>query len=265
MKRHLVFFSLLISVLVAVSYINTAKAEFTSEYLEKFKSPESDLVLFPAMTWMLEAPRAYFRVFETWPETWGTIEQAGLIQVELLNPEGGTFDMDDHTWNGMTDYHYVYQGTGKCPMIMTATKANSNKVIHAVLDEPAKTYLEWFEWASGFARERAAVTNADYSDYNDFTEYEGDQQLLSLFAIRDLLDVSIGWYCSLHKQPPKTWKELMESGLAPIDENSINPKTGERFKGDGSPYDFEYRLSEDGKYFLRVVDRDGNPITNVGW
>jgi len=70
---------------------------------------------------------------------------------------------------------------------------------------------------------------------------------------------------AVHGRIPRDWDELVDSGLGPIDRQSLNPVTLKPFAGDGSPDDLIYVVTGDAargrqSWLLRAVDKDGNQI-----
>jgi hypothetical protein len=103
------------------------------------------------------------------------------------------------------------------------------------------------------------------------TSFIPKRDWLRLFAICGLLEDTLRQYTMANGEQPASIDEFLGSGFAPIDRNSINPVTGERFAFDGAPRDLFIGLSSEPPaeevltvpFVVPIMD-DGRRVPAVG-
>lgn len=220
-------------------------------YAARFQSQRGDYML-PAVTWLAMAPQAYYRVYGVWPETWQALRASGLMQVDLLSPEGYVIDPDDAKWDGVYDTRYVYRGPKQAPLLVTKPDGKLEKSEEIGL--PAWTIQQY-------------LTEQGQLDGQDYSFLSREEGRVKLIALRAMLAEAIRLFGEQYGRLPSGMDELLQSGLAPLDAASLNPLTGAPFKGDGSANDYRYETFKAGRYAqnaggrwfrLVIIDGEGN-------
>jgi hypothetical protein len=193
----------------------------------------------------------YFRVFETWPDSWSQVTSAGLVQIPLYGFKMESIDPDDGTWgsggagfNG--DIAYLPPNAGEPPMLAQLSNTESMELNYYKVGKP-QTYRSMLTVFSEFDEKSPELAN-----------YIGDLPRLKLFAILGISRECLRLYHQLHRTYPASWEEFLASRLAPIDANSINPVTGHRFFGDGRANDVYYEKLSNDDYRLVDVGPNGS-------
>ncbi len=74
-----------------------------------------------------------------------------------------------------------------------------------------------------------------------------DVKRLCQLAAANMMRRNIMFFEMAHGRHPANWIEMVNSGFMPIDAKSMNPVTGELYKGDGSPNDLLFKQARDAK------------------
>lgn len=194
----------------------------------------------------------YSRVYGRLPTSWAEVTGAGLWQVplvgfnlELINPDDGRLDFAGDV---------AYQPFTNPPTIACLVLDGYNKPVPQSIEVgPTQSFKDYFDWVKTVYPD--APTDKILSD----------PKKLQQFAIIRGLKLTISTYRDIHGDYPKSYSELVSSGLGPISWTTINPVTDSHFKGDGSPGDLLYRYypaseMKDGKssFLLQHVESDGS-------
>jgi len=217
--------------------------------------------------WPLAGLRLYYELYGKWPASWAAVVEAGLFDAELVTTDGTVLDLDDPSLDFYFDMHYIPPtGDELRACLVYALDADAETVKNEYIDPPA-TIREKLFWQSGtLAGNKDEVDSVRY-----ITESIKDREWLRRVAIGSMLQRGISLYKFVHGHLPYSWEEYVASGLAPITAESINPFTGNPYRGDGSAGDYLYRyvLADETNigtdaYKFTHVDQDGSePIIRL--
>ncbi|MCC7477405.1 hypothetical protein IT575_03010 [bacterium] len=197
-----------------------------------------------ADVWVRSGAQEYYRIFGHWPTSWQAVTDAKLVQVPLRTVFGLPVNPDDGSLDHPFDIQYVVSNNGANASIAKLIDTGTLRKTEITAIENPGTYAELFEDIEG----------------EQYQEALGSTGRLTQLSIANLCNRSMMFYSHVHGDLPATWQELVSSGLFPIDANSLNPLTGSRFAGDGSPNDLKliHRDSPDAVSNVFVVDDSGN-------
>jgi hypothetical protein len=177
--------------------------------------------------------KAFYKVYERWPASWKEVAESRIYQAPLYGPQFQVIDPDDKRADFYMDI--VYQ-PGATPKVYTFA-GSKHYISNVKAPEPYSGCLPRF---------------AGYFPEFDSNYYLADQRRLKMLAIVFLLDLALADYYDAHGRVPETLEQLFSSGFSPINETSVNPLTGRRFRFDGSANDFRVERKGDQWYFLPV-------------
>jgi hypothetical protein len=83
----------------------------------------------------------------------------------------------------------------------------------------------------------------------NLNKYLNDVRWLKFISIRQEVRMAIDRFHRIRLRYPRDVAELLQSGLTPIDSDSVNPLTGQPFYLDGRALDFYYGVSADGNNY----------------
>lgn len=198
-------------VLFAVSWSHALSANAD----DRFKGPDGSYAN-PAIAYGLAAPVAYFAVFGSWPQSWGDIRSAGLVQVDLRNSDGALVDMDDRSLDFPGDVHYIPASTSEPPKLAL----KSGTTVRIIALEPFSTTYDSLIKSEG--------------ESSRFYLLLGDRKSQALIGMQSMVYVSFQLFQVLEGRMPQSWEELQASGVAPFDSQSLNPLTNGALRFDGS-------------------------------
>jgi hypothetical protein len=186
-----------------------------------------------ARHWASTGPSLYYKAYGKWPAAWSEIVKAGIITAPLLNVHGKPISPDDDSFDFESDLHYVYKGEQMRPVIAISSSSMRAKsgVEFDTLERP-DTYAERFGTPPhGWTAEENST----------FVELAKQKHRYQQIAVFEAHVIGSTMYRQIHGRSPASWQELQESGLSPLAPGTINPLTGKRWAGDGSPNDILFR------------------------
>ncbi len=187
----------------------------------------------------------YFRVNGRYPAKWQDVVHAGLVSVDLRGFKDELIEPDVPELTFLGDLYYECGPDGHSAVLHRLENFDGMSVAQYPLVPPG-TYAQAAELAAQYSGEQAAV--------NFFDEVE----VAKLYASMGIINGSISFFRTVHGRYPSDFSEFLRSGLGPINELSLNPRTGNTYVGDGRPGDISYKLSSDGTAFnLRHINADG--------
>jgi hypothetical protein len=218
-----------------------AKAEeFDVSKMNWYPDPATGATQFvsPADTFVLAAPRAYLSVYGRWPSSWGEIQDSGLIQVPLCALKGVPINPDDMHYDGSWDKVYYAPVDGSPRIGLGITTLGIEQVMWLSKPQGLVTYDQRLRHAldpqSGY----------DLSLYEGFEKYVGNEPFQRLLGLCAMCEEGLMLYKQAYGHNPASWQQFVESGLAPIDSNSVNPLTGGRIFGDGRANDIHFETAD---------------------
>ncbi len=193
---------------------------------------------------------AYYKVYGTWPQSWQAVVDAGLWQTEIPSRDGSRVDPDDPTIDFFDDVYYSasqsFGSDGKARIMVGGNPGS--QPIRTILLDPPKTFDSYFTEVDG------------HVGSNLSSSYTSDLEMKRLFAILGEVSSLCGIYYTVHQQWPQSLDSFLSSGLSPVNKDSINPVTGQRFRFDGSSGDCIVTFSEAGPQ-LSHTERSGSAPT----
>ena len=191
----------------------------------------------------------YYKLHGDWPDSWQHVEDDLLFQVPVRSFIGKTIDPDDSSGGFIGDMYYDAYST------KTSTRGEahiremnylSGPVTVLTHVEPAPTYAELFPQAD-------AAGGITY-----FSEMLKDEEMMQFMALMGVVANCVRTYDLLYGHAPYSWDEFLDSGLSPIDRDSINPVTGTAFTFNDSPFDIHYEYMENSQaFYLTHLDENG--------
>lgn len=203
------------------------------------------------VSYVSAAVECYYKAYGRWPANWQEVVDTGMIQVDLVTPTGQVIDPGDGELNFRFDV--VYMGVD--------TKASASRPPALVLTQVAaapKGPNTHHVPVPPTYRERLMAT-ASYIDrpWQPYVEEDG----LRLMMAASMLQTALLAFNMANGRWPTSVDEFFASGMSPLDQQSVNPVTGELFRYDGSPNDLlvEHELMSDGADYIKVqpVDAGG--------
>jgi hypothetical protein len=279
-------------IMVLSSGIASAAPEDKGTYsmLPQYAAFENALLqVQPSARMIEEAPKAYFRVYGVWPETFAQIHEAGLIRDNLSLDGQKAITPDDGPPQDFNDIQYVYRGPSQAPQILhyAVNVKYSDAAIAAGLDQfvpgtgvymdlPGLGANDTYSWAG-------ANRNYEQPDHAYITrsrELYGNTAVHKLLAVASLCYTGAIEYRKHTGYIPQSWKEFVDTGFCPVTSDMLNPVTGKPYVADGSTYSVDFHpwtldsltyrshdmhgnveiLSTDGMFSVRVLGEDGDVI-----
>jgi len=198
----------------------------------------------------------YYRIYGTWPDTWQAVVDEGIYQAPLTGfSNDNIVTPDDPVMRFAGDCYYDVDQAGDTARVSVVRYLDGMHYEFYNISPPKRTYDEFLPLLDETLL-RGTPTMVYYLD---------DINWLRFFAIMGMIDKCISDYKILHGDFPHDWAEFMASGLAPIDENSVNPLTGGSFFGDARSNDFGYTYmpakdDHPAYYLLIPVKADGTML-----
>jgi len=205
------------------------------------------------MNWALHS---YYRVYERWPATWSELVDKGLFQVDLIALSGDVIDADDGTFDCFGDVYYFPPNRYTDDAFIAKINYLNGMTVSYLKIKAPKPYDQHFRelWEQYGAKGR--YENSKFAYWVKTEDHKKFIGLLSvcMWALRT--------YYSVHGDYPHTWQEFLDSGLAPIDADSVNPLTGGPIYADSRPLDLSYEYfpaknSQPQYFMLMPVDEFG--------
>ena len=175
--------------------------------------------------------------------------EEGLFQVPLVGYQGETIDPDDPSLDFFGDLYYFSDSAGQPKARVIQLLDIDGMVVEFTEVEPGPAYVEIF-----------SALSARFADA-DFDKYLNDPSWLEFLAIRGMLHVGLSTYHEVNGAYPAAIEDFLKSGLGPIDQESINPLTGDVFSFDGSEFGFYYEFVDRDNRSFYHVEEDGKPPT----
>lgn len=188
-----------------------------------------------SLHWLKAGLYSYYSLYGKWPDKWADVVDTGLFQTSLINAESQPVDPDDPSLDFFGDLFYTPPQPGENQARISVMR-NIRGIVtkYYVLDPPA-TIQQTYTWMLGNS---PAQAQSEMSSY--YSSRLMNASWLKQVALATMLMKGLDLYRIVHGHCPYTWDEYLASGLAPITAASINPVTGQHFKGDGSPNDYIY-------------------------
>lgn len=229
----------------------------------------SDGVIDYELYWVKAGLCTYYQLKGRWPDKWEDVVKEGIFLSDLVTVEGHIIDPDDSKMDYFGDVYYTPLGDGEVDARFTYVYDMDGMQIKQFVLEPPTTFADQYTWMA----ENGQLTRNNEKAKKYISALVQDPQRMKQIALATMLYKGIRLYNVIHGQPPATWNEYINSGLAPIKGDSINPVTGELFRGDGSAGDFLYKCYSPGEignenpaiYFTHI-DLDGNkPLVRMSY
>jgi hypothetical protein len=222
---------LTVAVLVACS---AAKPEFADDPNAYPVPPlENGGFIVPAQVWLMHAPNHYRAIYGNWPSSWEAVEESGLVQIPLYSLDGTL--VSDEELTGPYDEKYEFPAGRSVPCLVNA---NGPYLDFAESGSP----LTWDELFS-LSIERSSYPAAQKETIEQMI---GDRDRQRLMGIVSILQESLRYYFQVHRTVPQSWAEFIDSGMAPLNADSVNPLTGGPIYGDGRPNDINFFINAEG-------------------
>jgi hypothetical protein len=204
-----------------------------------------------ALTEVQNGVTAFYQIHERWPTSWQEVTSSGLWNVPLRGYDNSFIDPDDRRCNSFGDLYY--DGGSNPPKIHFWHVATGGNLIETVTLTAPETL-----------HQRLLTIEARFSDTSILTAL-GDGRRPIVYGIETEIRRALPLYKDLYGNCPMTFADLLKSGLAPINESSVNPLTGKPYKGDGGANDFKYVYYPQSKtgtgsssFLLYLVNADGS-------
>jgi len=200
----------------------------------------------------------YYKLHGDWPQSWQQVRDEQLFQVDLVAYGGDLIDPDDSSvgFFGQVYYDsYSSHNSSNGKAHLREQLIHNGPIIKLVHVEPPVTYADLFaKMDQAFGEEQ-------------FTPLLNEPGQMRFFALLGMIQGGIGLYDRIYGHPPYTWQDYLDSGLAPIDENSVNPLTGGHIYADGRANNFIYKYIEDmDTFYFRHILHDGSePTVGFGY
>jgi hypothetical protein len=183
---------------------------------------------------------AYFRVHGHYPESWQAVVDDGLCPAQLLSASGNVVDPGDGSLDFNGDSQYSLQNGNAYVSFKFLNQAH-----HTQLNGDQVTYGE-------FLQAGAAATGND-----ELLEIVGDIDQLRLYAYLSYCETAIYHYLNRYGTVPPDWQTLLDSGLAPINGDTPNPKSGQPMSASTGAWSIRYEKVDQDTYILRHRDQTG--------
>ncbi|MEZ5337040.1 MAG: hypothetical protein R3F46_02145 [bacterium] len=241
---------------------NSMGVEVASDY----KGKVSETLFYEWNTfWVKSGIYAYYKVHGDWPASWGAVKADGLIQINLISPEGFVIDPDDQSLDFYGDVYFFRETDyyGDFARLAEMKDIEGTVINYMDLQQPG-TYANIFQWV---------IDNSELGKRPEvdsyLTELQTDPVRMKQIGIAKMLYDGIFLYKTINGHLPSDWDEYVNSGFAPITADSINPITSRVFEGNGSAGDFFYKYyPADGdqpeSFEFMHIDLDGNrPLVRI--
>ena len=246
---------LIIFVVILFLSLSTANAEDFPQYHPDYPgNGANDSHFYVGMQSVKLGVFYFHKVFERWPDSWQEVKDSGIFQADIPGFDMQPLDPDNPE---LTEYGQIYYEP--------ASDADSNPVIHTAVyiggfkirSEPANGYMPVYRIQ--FRDYDADLTDKMETEFR-YSKYMDDEDQLKQFAILGIMFSNINLFRTIKGRLPNTMQEFMASGMSPVDENSINPVTGQPFRFDGSVGDVLYKITDDGNFILRHIEENESPF-----
>jgi hypothetical protein len=188
----------------------------------------------------------YYMVYGYWPASWQDVVRAKLIQVPLVGFQGQIIDPDDQSLDFEGDCYYdVSTATSQQVQLLQLLDISGMYIDHIVIPH-FTTYEELFMDLENYKLPPAEIAVMRQLNFKQY------------FAIIGISRSGLDLYYRVYGHYPSTWMDFLNSGLAPINRESINPMTGNPFYGDGRAGDLYYEYLSPDAFKLFHVNLDGS-------
>ena len=218
-----------------------AQGNFSDDY----PGTGEEMIISIADTQVAQGARCFYKAYGRFPQSWAEVEEQGISSSNLLGYRMQPIDPDDSQLEFSGDVHYEFNAG----QAIVHTMDLHGEVNDLSLQVPG-TYTSRFEdfIASGKLSEEQVER---------FHDYAANEAQLLQFAILGNISRSIRIYQDVHGSPPDSLTQFFASGISPVNENTINPLTGQPFRYDGSAGDVRIEFTDTGMVIVRHVDAEG--------
>jgi hypothetical protein len=201
-----------------------------------------------ALRQVQDAVLSYYKVFARWPDNWQAVRDAGIFQVTLRGFDMSELDPDEQAITGTGDVYYEFNRNANRATVYAGLISGGTFTIKSFQLMPPDSYLSTFQQFDKLGAE------AGYEGPTLSSLYAQREDKLRQFAILSQMEVSLRNFRDVRGDYPHTIAQFLNSGLGPIDGNSINPVTGQKFRFDGSADDVFYRYVSEKIYHFKHLD-----------
>jgi hypothetical protein len=206
--------------------------------------------------WVKNGVQQFYRLNNRWPASWQEVKDAGLFSATLVNFANQPVDPDS---TSVLDY-------GDVRYIPPSGDGNPQLVQVLFLDGPYQK-MTIIEQPEAFEQELARVA-AKLVELGKNTEARELQSAMSTpearfqNVISTMITRGIEIYPFIHNNYPESLAELFASGVGPFSPGTVNPLTGQPYKGNGSALDYSYYMTpaqgdQPAAFYLNSVNADG--------
>jgi hypothetical protein len=209
-----------------------------------------------ASYWVKNGAQQYYRLNGRWPDSWHEVVEAGLFDAIMVNLQNQPIDPDATEIKNYGDVRYLpAQGSGDPQLVLAFYNDGMRTKFYAI---PRPQTLA--EQAADAAQQLNA--KGDTQSASQLTQAMASDQVKQQHALSVMLQRGVEMYAVAFNHYPDSIAELLGSGIGPFTPGSINPLTGQPFKGDGSPLDFSYYATpatddRPAAFYLNHVNADG--------
>ncbi len=215
-----------------------------------------------AFTWVRTGVQQFYRINGRWPTAWLEVTNQGLFDCNLVNLNNDPVNPDATRINTYGDVIYFTSNNDNDPFIIYSDYANGPHQRTFDIPKPP-TFEEEAKIAAELQEEHGNAPSAKLL----IAEVAKPEVKLQ-HALEAMISQGIELFVLQFNRFPDSLAELFESGIGPFTPESINPLTGQPFKGDGSAWDFTYHSYPEGlngsghpSVYLNHVDANGKDAT----
>lgn len=200
---------------------------------------------------------AYYKVNGFWPDSWSDVVAEGFWQTPIPSKDNSHVNPDDRSIDFYDDVYYaarLLDSSSESVTVIMGAQPNGSPPLRNLKVEPPKTYFEFFGEMDGYLETDLQAT------------YGSDTKMKKLFGLLGEMQTMMAIFFTTKGRYPSSLNEFFESGLSPVNYDSINPVTGLAFRFDGSAGDVMVTFDEErSPHFVHINQNGELPPTTFSY